>query len=235
MTTGTADTVATPEPAAPRPRPEPGSRPFIARVLKLKSHHAQQVLEFDFKSTAADLFTLTYMTRVRERHDLADEAEALMAALLQEYLAGIREAIAAADREIAAFALQDIEIEYTRAQAMTVQVTTPHANQYLSLVLLLDELMYRLDVLHITGVIDTRTKFERTIDWKRKLRRLTRALHARTSEVNELLRAAQSVMTIPEHAPAESTTSPSLSASDIPEPSLTEYSVRLDKRSHHEA
>jgi hypothetical protein len=155
--------------ASARQRASAASRPFLAREITLRSLQAQKTYERDFSVTSANLYTMLVMTRVKSRDDIADQAEVVVRQLLDEFREEIKAEMARVEHLIAANALEDTAIEYSRPKTLSVEITSPEAHQYLNLILLLDQLMYRLDVLHMTGVVEHRAKMQRTYEWQRKL------------------------------------------------------------------
>lgn len=201
-------------------RTDAASRPFIAREVTLRSLQAQKTYERDFSITSANLYTVLVMTRVKGLDDMADQAEVVVAQLLDEFREEIKAEMVRVDHLIAANALEDTAIEYSRPQTFSVHITSPQASLYLNLILLLDQLMYRLDVLHMMGVIENRAKMQRTYEWQRKLAKVAGRLR---NHANSLKRSANEAAQVDSSASADEVTTSALESD--PDTLSTSHSV----------
>jgi hypothetical protein len=162
-----------PEPTASSARAgaTPQSMPVLSCSLHLHSAFTQQVYKRVWDRLKADLYVVTVRTRVSGM----DEAARVMESFITEEFTKARKDLDG-ELERTDILIDSVKLaetpNYTHPLQTKAEYSTPRAKEYLDLLMKLDELLKRYDVLWLTGVIEPQARHQRSQMWKRRLTKI---------------------------------------------------------------
>lgn len=153
---------------ARRKRSGPRPMPALKVDVDFKTDFAKRVYNRTWDTIKGHLYTVTVTTLALGM----DEAAQLYEKFIDEEMSKVEEDLAS-EIERADTAVRDAGItgyaSYPAAEKFETEFTTPQARRYLNLILQLDQLVMRLDVLYLSGEIDTKACKSRSHEWQSRL------------------------------------------------------------------
>lgn len=165
--------------AKPTVKDDPISRAVMSVSLTLNSFEAQKVFKNTFKVTGNHIYNIGIMSRIAGNQAAAEEAERQ----IQELFAKLRGDIQAEHDRLKLLvdaAAIDFTLNYEHPLAVSANIVAPTVNQYLRIIVQLDELMRLCDTLWHGGEFTEAQKVECGYLWQRrvtKLHNVIRNLH----------------------------------------------------------
>lgn len=161
-----------PPTTSPPRRRDRGPTPALCRAITLNTIHCQRIYRRVWDRIKADIFVLTVRTRIMGFDDAGEAAENFLEEQFAQARADLAADIERADVLMDEHELSDRASYGDHALRIVAEYTTPQANQYLDLLLALDELLMRHDSLWLSGIIAPKERTVRGYEWQRRLIKL---------------------------------------------------------------
>jgi len=158
------------------------SRPFYMQKVKLQSQHAQQVMDRGFKLCSEGIYSLTVKLPKIATDEQIREITGMIDDRFTKLFSDIRDESARLGNVIESNGIDISGIRYSNAFEFDVEITSPHAVNFIGLIRELDVLVEKVDILWLANSFDGQARDNKTYEWKRRLLRFSgemRSLAAR--------------------------------------------------------
>lgn len=147
----------------------PYSRAIIPRTVEFNSLQAQRVMHRSFEKLKQSLFSLSVILRIISDSEIEIEK---IDAYIDEQFASAEEDLATEQARLRKV-LEDNGIEdlagYSKPQTYKIELDSPRAKTFLSLIAQLDNLMLLVDTAWLCGEFDDKQKKNATFQWQQRL------------------------------------------------------------------
>lgn len=154
------------------------SRPAIKTTLELKSIQAQKVMNRSFEQVSKALFSLDVILRTLANAGGPKQAEKMQTIeneLSERFSAtsnDLEKAKEQLDKLLEQNAIESTAASYTDPKTFEIEITTPSLSRFIRLVVALDELIGKIDILWLNGVLDSNQRTNASYQWQQRLIKL---------------------------------------------------------------
>ncbi len=163
------------------------AKPAWSRKLTLNTSYTQRVYNRVWDRLKADIFVLTVRTVAMGYVEAATAAEKLLSEQIEKIRADLSKEIERSDYLMEQCGITDLP-SYDGAKTIAAEYTSPFANQYLTLIEMMDQSLLRLDALWLTGQVETAQRTNRSYEWQRRLIKLANRIRALGDQTRSGLR-----------------------------------------------
>ena len=155
--------------------------PELTRSITLKTAYAQRVYRRTFERLKADLYVLTVRLHANGLEDAAKVLENQCEEEFTKIGSDLNREIERVDVLMSDAGVQG-EASYERSETYQAKFSTPLANEFLNLLVRMDSLLARYDVLWLMKTISTHARVDNSINWQRRLTKAANSLRARGNQ-----------------------------------------------------
>lgn len=132
------------------------NRPVLKRSIALQSFHAQNVFNYAYEDTERALYVIAALQGMGAP-DLAEAAGNSATAKMEEYKGNLEKEKDRLQKLMADNGITDLAT-FRRPQEVVVEITSPRANAYLSVITLFDEIAAMIFTLWLVGIFNDQQK-----------------------------------------------------------------------------
>ncbi len=160
------------------------SRPVFEKKLVLQSTQAQQIIKRSFKRTINVLYRLDVIVHVTQDEKVIAALEHVITKKLSHVKVSLDTAFTEINEQLTRLGITSIP-QYTHAQTISVNVSTPHIGRYAELISTLDKLVVAIDTLWLAGELENKVRMDNNFTYQRQLVDLSRDLYELDAGVHQ--------------------------------------------------
>lgn len=151
----------------------PNSRPTLTRDITFGSLQAQQVMHRSYKKLSQSLFSISVILKIinKDAEDDIEKLDELIDKQFDEVTKDLEDAKARITK-----LLEDCGVEqmatYSNPVDYSIDVDSPRASRFLTIIKRLDELMLFIDTGWLTGELNDKQKKEQTYMWRQRVMKM---------------------------------------------------------------
>jgi len=151
------------------------SRPVFDQTIRIRSNHAQRLLDRGFLLVVRTLYGIDVVLRIIGDDEEMDQVEEIVGKLIGDLAAELKaeHARLAPLRETNGISATP---RYTNPKRITVHISSPQLAQYTALIEALDRLMTVMDALWLTGVLSNKQRADGAYQWRTRVLRTGREI-----------------------------------------------------------
>lgn len=156
-----------------QPVNSPNSRPTLTRVITFGSLQAQQVMHRSYKKLSQSLFSISVILKIiaKEAEDDIEKLDELIDTLFDEVTKDLDDAKARITKLLEECGVEQMAT-YSNPADYTIDVDSPRASRFLTIIKRLDELMLLIDTGWLTGELNDKQKKEQTYMWRQRVMKM---------------------------------------------------------------
>ena len=151
------------------------SRPVFDQTIRIRSNHAQRLLDRGFLLVVRTLYGIDVVLRIIGDDEEMDQVEEIVGSLIGELATELRAEHARLGQLREANGISATP-RYTNPKRITVHISSPQLAQYTALIEELDRLMTVMDALWLTGVLSNKQRADGAYQWRTRVLRTGREI-----------------------------------------------------------
>lgn len=156
-----------------QPVNSPNSRPTLTRDITFGSLQAQQIMHRSYKKLSQSLFSISVILKIinKDAEDDIEKLDTLIDKQFDEVTKDLEDAKARITKLLEECGVEQMAA-YSNPVDYSIDVDSPRASRFLTIIKRLDELMLLIDTGWLTGELNDKQKKEQTYMWRQRVMKM---------------------------------------------------------------